>query len=87
MISLLLSFAFSLDLKSEPYSHTTLTFAIIIRVIPSVSMGSACRNTSNGHSNLLPLDVILRHNWHIDKRSLKYRAAFAHAWQIHIVDR
>ena len=46
----------------------TFTFSIMIHQVPSVWMGSACRNMSNRHSNLLPLGVILRHNWHIDKR-------------------
>jgi hypothetical protein len=30
---------------------------------------------------------MLRRNWHIDKKSLKYLVAFAHAWQIHIADK
>jgi len=50
-------------------------------------MGNACPNMSNRRSKFLLSDVGLHHNWYIDKKSLKYLAAFARAWQIHIADK
>ena len=54
--------------------------AIIIRRVPFVSLGSACWNRNNRHSKFLSLDVLLRRNWHIDTKLLKYQVAFAQAW-------
>jgi hypothetical protein len=67
--------------------RSVLTFAIIIRSILSASMDNAYPRTSNKHSKLLLSASGLRHNWHIDNRSLRDQGAFAPAWQIHIVDR
>jgi hypothetical protein len=41
-------------------------------------MGNAYLNMNRTHNNRLFLDAVLRRNWHIDKKSLKYRAALVH---------
>lgn len=69
------------------HSRSALTFAIIIRSTPSVSMDNAYLSMSNKHSKILLSDVTLRHNSRIDKGSLRYQAAFADVWQIHSADR
>src|SRR5512143_3143992 len=68
-------------------SGSTQTFAIIVRLTPFASLGNAYRHKNNKRSKSLLSDAGLHHNWHIDKRSLRYLAAFARAWQIHIADK
>jgi hypothetical protein len=46
-----------------------------------VSMGSVYPNMSKKRSSHLLLVVILRHNWHIGKKRLKYQVAFVRFWQ------
>jgi hypothetical protein len=48
----------------------------MIRLTPSASLDNAYPRTSNKHSKLLLSDATQHHNWHIDKRSLRYLVAF-----------
>jgi hypothetical protein len=50
-------------------------------------MGNAYLNMSKRHNNHPLLVVILRHNWRIDKKRLKYRAAFVRFWKNCIADK
>jgi hypothetical protein len=42
---------------------------------------------NNKRNNHLLWGVVLRRNWRIDKKRLKYQAAFARFWQSHNSDK
>jgi len=50
-------------------------------------MGSVDLNMNNTHNRFPPWDEGLHHNWRIDSKRLKYRAAFALVFQTRIVDK
>jgi hypothetical protein len=50
-------------------------------------MDSVYLNMNNRHSKFPPWDEVSRHNWRIDKKRLKYQAAFVRFLQTRIADK